>query len=419
MRVLRHLEPRGGGDAPLRRRGHVTADASSQGRRPNLLGRPPPTDAVRDPRQGAEAAVARGVVRCRVLARGDARTRTRRAFQDPQRPGNVLCYGVRRKRAPSARDPPPPDRGTPGGANITGRPDLEVSVASAATTSLLGVKHWRTFHERVGDALMTHVLVHGSVFVPSALMRSNSDPGRHGSHLQLCGAPVSGGGRISRGGDGETQTRRAGRACRSNDDAHAAETEEDGETQAAGGDERGGGRRGREEQTQTSQENFQHRGARVGLTQSAGSKLWRLYTGHAVAGEPAGTGGWIRGTRGRNGTTAMVSHSTMSPVAVMLRRVGGFVADVVRTANPFMSPAQKMAPSLTSKDGGVRKRTKRRRQKRRKKAVNTRAVQTKMPTDSKDWTRMWWRSPTRVSPHVRTNPRTLWETRDDRINRPG
>ena len=115
----------------------------------------------------------------------------------------------------------------------------------------------------------------------------------------------------------------------------------------------------------------------------------------------------------------MVSHSTMSPVAVMLRRVGGFVADVVRTANPFMSPAQKMAPSLTSKDGGVRKRTKRRRQKRRKKAVNTRAVQTKMPTDSKDWTRMWWRSPTRVSPHVRTNPRTLWETRDDRINRPG
>jgi hypothetical protein len=54
-----------------------------------------------------------------------------------------------------------------------------------------------------------------------------------------------GGGRISRGGDGETQTRRAGRACRSNDDAHAAETEEDGETQAAGGDERGGGGRGR------------------------------------------------------------------------------------------------------------------------------------------------------------------------------
>ena len=103
-----------------------------------------------------------------------------------------------------------------------------------------------------------------------------------------------GGGRLSRGGDGEAQTRRAGCARRSNDDAHAAETEEDGETQAAGGDERGGGRRGREEQTQTRQENFQH-------PQSAGSKLWRLYTGHAVAGEPAGTGGWIRGTRGRNG----------------------------------------------------------------------------------------------------------------------
>ena len=104
-----------------------------------------------------------------------------------------------------------------------------------------------------------------------------------------------GGGRISRGGDGETQTRRAGRARRSNDDAHAAETEEDGETQAAGGDERGGGGRGRaEEQTQTSQENFQHRGARVGLPQSAGSALGRLYTGHAVAGEPAGTGWWIR-----------------------------------------------------------------------------------------------------------------------------
>ena len=112
-------------------------------------------------------------------------------FKTHSAPGNVLCYGVRRKRAPSARDPPPPDRGTPGGANIAGRPDLEVSVASAATTSLLGVKHWRTFHERVGDALMTHVLVHGSVFVPSALMRSNSDPGKHGSHLQLCGAPVS------------------------------------------------------------------------------------------------------------------------------------------------------------------------------------------------------------------------------------
>ena len=113
-------------------------------------------------------------------------------FKTHSAPNNVLCYGVRRKRAPSRRDPPAPDRGTPGGANIASRADLEVVTASAATKSLLGARAWRTFHERVGDALMTHVLVHGSVFVPSgALTRHSLAAAKHGSHLQLCGAPVS------------------------------------------------------------------------------------------------------------------------------------------------------------------------------------------------------------------------------------
>ena len=34
-------------------------------------------------------------------------------FKTHSAPGNVLCYGVRRKRAPSARDPPPPEPRTP------------------------------------------------------------------------------------------------------------------------------------------------------------------------------------------------------------------------------------------------------------------------------------------------------------------
>ena len=39
---------------------------------------------------------------------------------------------------------------------------------------------------------MTHLLVHGSVFVPSgALTRNSLAAAKHGSHLQLCGAPVS------------------------------------------------------------------------------------------------------------------------------------------------------------------------------------------------------------------------------------
>ena len=120
--------------------------------------------------------------------------------------------------------------------------------------------------------------------------------------------------------------------------------------------------------------------SRKALDPSSGDSILGTQSQESQPGREDGS----EGPEGGTGPTAMVSHSTMSPVAVMLRRVGGFVADVVRTANPFMSPAQKMAPSLTSKDGGVRKRTKRRRQKRRKKAVNTRAVQTKMPTDSKD-----------------------------------
>ena len=63
-------------------------------------------------------------------------------FKTHSAPNNVLCYGVRRKRAPSRRDPPAPDRGTPGGANIASRADLEVVTASAATKSLLGARAW-------------------------------------------------------------------------------------------------------------------------------------------------------------------------------------------------------------------------------------------------------------------------------------
>ena len=307
-------------------------------------------------------------------------------FKTHSAPGNVLCYGVRRKRAPSARDPPPPDRGTPGGANITGRPDLEVSVASAATTSLLGVKHWRTFHERVGDALMTHVLVHGSVFVPSALMRSNSDPGRHGSHLQLCGAPVSAVG-ASRAA-AMARHKRAAQAARA--DRTTTPTQRRRKKTEK--------RKRREEATNAAEADEvepknKHKRAkktfnpaapgldsRKALDPSSGDSILGTQSQESQPGREDGS----EGPEGGTGPTAMVSHSTMSPVAVMLRRVGGFVADVVRTANPFMSPAQKMAVHVTSKDGGVRKRTKRRRQKRRKKAVNTRAVQTKMPTDSKD-----------------------------------
>ena len=301
MRVLRHLEPRGGGDAPLRRRGHATADASSQGRRPNLLGRPPPTDAVRDPRQGAEAAVARRVVRCRVLARGDARTRTRRAFQDPQRSRKrpVLRRAAQtralRTRSTTARSRHPRGCQHHGATRPRGirrvRGD-DIAARREALENLPRARGRRAHDARARPRQRLRPLGAHEIKLGSRKARVTS------TAVRSAGV---GGGRLSRGGDGEAQTRRAGRACRSNDDAHAAETEEDGETQAAGGDERGGGGRGWEEQTQTSQENFQHRGARVGLTQSAGSKLWRLYTGHAVAGEPAGTGGWIRGTRGRNG----------------------------------------------------------------------------------------------------------------------
>ena len=306
-------------------------------------------------------------------------------FKTHSAPGNVLCYGVRRKRAPSARDPPPPDRGTPGGANIAGRPDLEVSVASAATTSLLGVKHWRTFHERVGDALMTHVLVHGSVFVPSALMRSNSDPERHGSHLQLCGAPVSAVGasraaamaRHKRAAQAARVDRTTTPTQRRRKNTEKRKRREDATNATEADEVEPKNERKRAKKTfNTAAPGLDSRKA---LDPSSGDSILGTQSQASQPGREDGSEGPEGGTG-----TAMVSHSTMSPVAVMLRRVGGFVADVVRTANPFMSPAQKMAPSLTSKDGGVRKRTKRRRQKRRKKAVNTRTVQTKMPTDSKD-----------------------------------
>ena len=339
-------------------------------------------------------------------------------FKTHSAPGNVLCYGVRRKRAPSARDPPPPDRGTPGGANITGRPDLEVSVASAATTSLLGVKHWRTFHERVGDALMTHVLVHGSVFVPSALMRSNSDPGRHGSHLQLCGAPVSAVG-ASRAA-AMARHKRAAQAARADrtttpTQRRRKKTEKRKRreaTNAAEADEVGKNKHKRAKKT------FNPR--RPGWTpQSAGSKLWRLYTGHAVAGEPAGTGGWIRGTRGRNGahgngvTFDDVTGGGDASSSGRVRRGRGTHREPVHVTRAEdgaeshfegrgRAEAYETETAEEAKEGGQH---------------------TRGPDEDadgfEDWTRMWWRSPTRVSPHVRTNPRTLWETRDDRINRPG
>ena len=421
MRVLRHREPRGGGDAPLRRRGHVTADASSQGRRPNLLGRPPPTDAVRDPRQGAEATVARGVVRCRVLARGDARTRARRAFQDPQRPGNVLCYGVRRKRAPSARDPPPPDRGTPGGANITGRPDLEVSVASAATTSLLGVKHWRTFHERVGDALMTHVLVHGSVFVPSALMRSNSDPGRHGSHLQLCGAPVSAVG-ASRAA-AMARHKRAAQAARA--DRTTTPTQRRRKKTE---------KRKRREATNAAEADEvepknKHKRAKKTFNPAApgldSRKALDPSSGDSILGTQSqesqpGRDGWIRGTRGRNGTHGngvTFDDLTGGGDATSSRRVRrgrGTHREPVHVTRA--EDGGSMSLRRTGACGSVRNGDGRRGERRRSTHARSRRRCRRI---RKIWTRTWWRSPTRVSPHVRTNPRTLWETRDDRINRPG
>ena len=44
------------------------------------------------------------------------------------------------------------------------------------------------------------------------------------------------------------------------------------------------------------------------------------------------------------------AHSQESPAVVMLRRVGGFVANVIRTANPFMSPSSKAAPADAAED---------------------------------------------------------------------
>ena len=240
--------------------GMSTADASSQGRRPNLLGRPPPTDAVRDPRQGAEATVARGVVRCRVLARGDARTRARRAFQDPQRPGQrpVLRRAAQtralRTRSTTARSRHPRGCQHHGATRPRGirrvRGD-DIAARREALENLPRARGRRAHDARARPRQRLRPVGAHEIKLGSRKARITS------TAVRSAGV---GGGRLSRGGDGEAQTRRAGRARRSNDDAHAAETEEDGETQAAGGDERGGGRRGRaEEQTQTSQENFQPR----------------------------------------------------------------------------------------------------------------------------------------------------------------
>ena len=254
-------------------------------------------------------------------------------FKTHSAPNNVLCYGVRRKRAPSRRDPPAPDRGTPGGANIASRADLEVVTASAATKSLLGARAWRTFHERVGDALMTHVLVHGSVFVPSgALTRHSLAAAKHGSHLQLCGAPASavGASRAAAMARSKRAAVEAARVERTTRDARKRKREKRRRIED-------GSREGEEAEATGSKRRRRKKTFEPGSADSPGV--------------PRGAEGWdVLGTQSQesqldDSQCEPDAHSRGSPAVVMLRRVGGFVANVIRTANPFMSPSSKTAPA--------------------------------------------------------------------------
>ena len=279
-------------------------------------------------------------------------------FKTHSAPNNVLCYGVRRKRAPSRRDPPAPDRGTPGGANIPSRADLEVVTASAATKSLLGARAWRTFHERVGDALMTHLLVHGSVFVPSgALTRHSLAAAKHGSHLQLCGAPVSavGASRAAAMARSKRAAAEVARVERTTPEARKRKREKRRRIED--------GRIGEEKEATT------------------GSKRRRKQTFEPESAD-SGRGWDVLGTQSQESQPEpddsqcerADAHSQESPAVVMLRRVGGFVANVIRTANPFMSPSSKAAPADAADDRpgeprrgtGIRTGPRRRRRRRRK-----------------------------------------------------
>ena len=266
-------------------------------------------------------------------------------FKTHSAPNNVLCYGVRRKRAPSRRDPPAPDRGTPGGANIASRADLEVVTASAATKSLLGARAWRTFHERVGDALMTHLLVHGSVFVPSgALTRHSLAAAKHGSHLQLCGAPVSavGASRAAAMARSKRAAAEAARVERTTPEARKRKRKREKRRRVEDG------RIGEEKEATT------------------GSKRRRKQTFEPESAD-SGRGWDVLGTQSQesqpepdDSQCEPEAHSQESPAVVMLRRVGGFVANVIRngsnvanvirTANPFMSPSSKTAPADAADD---------------------------------------------------------------------
>ena len=279
-------------------------------------------------------------------------------FKTHSAPNNVLCYGVRRKRAPSRRDPPAPDRGTPGVANIPSRADLEVVTASAATKSLLGARAWRTFHERVGDALMTHLLVHGSVFVPSGeLTRHSLAAAKHGSHLQLCGAPVSavGASRAAAMARSKRAAAEVARVERTTPEARKRKREKRRRIED--------GRIGEEKEATT------------------GSKRRRKQTFEPESAD-SGRGWDVLGTQSQESQPEpddsqcerADAHSQESPAVVMLRRVGGFVANVIRTANPFMSPSSKAAPADAAEDRpgeprrgtGIRTGSRRRRRRRRK-----------------------------------------------------
>ena len=278
-------------------------------------------------------------------------------FKTHSAPNNVLCYGVRRKRAPSRRDPPAPDRGTPGGANIASRADLEVVTASAATKSLLGARAWRTFHERVGDALMTHVLVHGSVFVPSgALTRHSLAAAKHGSHLQLCGAPASavGASRAAAMARSKRAAVEAARVERTTPDARKRKREKRRRIED-------GSREGEEAEATGSKRRRRKKTFEPGSADSPGV--------------PRGAEGWdVLGTQSQesqldDSQCEPDAHSRGSPAVVMLRRVGGFVANVIRTANPFMSPSSKTAPADAGgepREGRTRTGTGRRRRRRQR-----------------------------------------------------
>lgn len=303
-------------------------------------------------------------------------------FRASAAPNNVLCYGVRRRRPDAhrrssgawtsvggggannpdpSRDPRRSSTSGPAAAPVAAVDDdadarvhasrarwlsraaalgVEATCHSAALDALMQPP-WATLLERAGDAVLLHLLAHASVFVP---LDPNATAG--GSHLQVCGAPVSAvargarracvprgappakpkpGGGTGRGGgrraEGTGDTRRGPRANAEGGRSTAARLT------GAGG--RAGGRGTTRERRGTRGGRERWRGK--GVEDEAGSEGPCGYSG-ATASADEDEGDDDGGARASN------ANVYESPIAALVNRARGFVRGVM-TANPFMRAA--------------------------------------------------------------------------------